>query len=123
MQLKTAYSHMLHGGTDGVYLVMVGKTVHMGLGMSSLVTWSWPRYFIACVPYLTEKYYTLGMLAIQPDKSASKKVICQVNIENINKQVEKLTEKKLEIKFSVLFLHILIFSLVESIHYYDAEYS
>jgi hypothetical protein len=68
----------------------------MGLGMSSLVTWSWPRYFIVCVPYLTEKYYELGMLAIQPDKSASKNVICQVNIENINKQVEELTEKKLE---------------------------
>ena len=56
---------MLHGGTDGVYLVMVGKTVHMGLGMSSLDTWSWLRYFIVCVPYLTEKYYyTLAKLTI-----------------------------------------------------------
>ena len=65
MQLQTAYSYMLHGGTDGVYLVMVGKTVHMGLGMSSLDTWSWLRYFIVCVPYLTEKYYyTLAKLTI-----------------------------------------------------------
>ena len=115
---------MLHGGTDGVYLVMVGKTVHMGLGTSSLDTWSWLRYFIVCVPYLTEKYYALVILRIQPDKSASKKVICQVNVENINKQIEKLTEKKLEENwYQFASLPIFIFSLVESTHYYDAEYS
>ena len=35
-------------------------------------------------------------LPILPHKSASKEVICQVNVENINKEAEELTEQKLK---------------------------
>ena len=38
------------------YLVTVGKTVHMGLGRSLLVVWSWLRYLTTWVPYLGTRH-------------------------------------------------------------------